>query len=198
VILSDGEIRQAIADGHIVFTPALDEDYLSEALTTSALDLRLGDELQYYAPIAEVAPIGLADAVVIDPTTPRVIPDLIAKWGKRRSIADSFYDLPSHEFVLGTTLERVELPETACIAARVEGKSTLARLGFVVHMTAPTIHCGYRGVITLEILNFGPYPLRLKPGARICQLIFERVGETPLLGQATQYLDQAEASGRKE
>jgi hypothetical protein len=94
VILSDGEIRQAIADGHINFTPALSEEYLSEALTTSALDLRLGDELQYYAPLAEVAPVGLADAVVIDPSTPRVIPDLITKWGRKRSIADDHYDLP--------------------------------------------------------------------------------------------------------
>jgi dCTP deaminase len=98
--------------------------------------------------------------------------------------------------VLGTTLERIHLPEEGRIAARVEGKSTLARLGFVVHMTAPTIHSGFRGVITLEILNFGLYPLRLKPGARICQLIFERVGEVPLLGQTTQYQDQAKASGQ--
>jgi len=196
VILSDGEIRKAIDAGQIIFTPTLDEGYLSEALTTSALDLRLGDELQYYAPPAEVVPVGLADAAVIDPSTPRVIPDLIAKWGRKRSIADGHYDLPPHEFVLGTTLERVELPETARIAARVEGKSTLARLGIVVHMTAPTIHSGFRGVITLEILNFGQYPLRLRPGARICQLIFERLGEVPLLAQGTQYLDQAQASGK--
>jgi dCTP deaminase len=195
VILSDGEIRQAIGNGDIGFDPDLDEDYLAEALTTSALDLRLGDELQFYRPIHEVAPRGLAGPIVIDPSKPGVIPDLISKWGRRHSIADSFYDLPPHEFVLGATRERVSLPESGRIAARVEGKSTLARLGFVVHMTAPTIHCGFRGSVVLEIFNFGPYPIRLAPGMRICQLIFERLGEQPQQGQTSQYMQQRGPSG---
>lgn len=72
----------------------------------------------------------------------------------------------------------------------MEGKSTLARLGFVVHMTAPTIHCGFRGSIVLEIYNFGMYPIRLTPGMRVCQLIFERLGEVPLQGQESQYQGQ--------
>lgn len=61
MILSDGEIREALQSGAIVIEPPLDDDYLDEALTTSALDLRLGPELQFYRPIDEVAPKGLAE-----------------------------------------------------------------------------------------------------------------------------------------
>lgn len=190
MILSDGEIRRAIAEGRIVFDPPLDEDYLSIALTTSALDLRLGDELQFYKSIEEAAPVGLADPAVIDPSRPGALPDLIKKWGETRSIADSHFDLPPHHFVLGSTFEQIHLPESGCLAARVEGKSSLARLGFVVHMTAPTVHCGFHGNIVLEILNFGVYPVRLKSGMRVCQLIFERVGEPPLIIQESQFQGQ--------
>jgi deoxycytidine triphosphate deaminase len=75
VILSDGEVRAALGNGSIVFTPPLEEDYLAVALTTSALDLRLGDELSFYNPIEQVAPLGLANEVVIDPAQSGVIAD---------------------------------------------------------------------------------------------------------------------------
>lgn len=195
MILSDGEIRAAIEGGGIVFDPELPADYLDVALTTSALDLRLGDELQFYRDLTEVVPVGLADAAVIDPSKQGALPDLVKKWGTTRSIAGSHYDLPPHTFVLGATLERVHLPESSCIAARVEGKSKMARLGFVVHMTAPTIHCGFLGNIVLEINNFGPYPIRLTPGMAVCQLVFERVGQPPLTTQTTQFQGQSGAAG---
>jgi hypothetical protein len=69
--------------------------------------------LQFYKSIEDVAPTGLAQ-VVIDPTLPGVIPDLIAKWGQRH-IIDEYYDLQPNHFVLGTTLKRIELPEYAGI-----------------------------------------------------------------------------------
>lgn len=66
------------------------------------------------------------------------------------------------------------------LAARIEGRSSFARLGLAVHMTAPTIHSTFRGHITLEIRNFGPFPLAVKPGqTRICQLIFEGLKSMP-------------------
>jgi dCTP deaminase len=193
VILSDGEIRQEIELGNIECDPELDEPYLAEALTTSALDLRLGPELQFYKPLEEVAPKGLADAPVIDPSRPGVIPDLIAKWGRMHSIESSYFDLPPRQFVLGSTLERIGLPENGGLAARVEGKSSLARLGFLVHMTAPTIHCGFRGSIVLEMYNLGDYPIRLTPDMRICQLISERLGRPPIQEQTSQYQGQTGA-----
>jgi dCTP deaminase len=79
---------------------------------------------------------------------------------------------------LGVTHEWVELPLAAGIAARVEGRSTLARMGLVVHLTAPIIHAGWEGKITLEMVNLGGWPIKLRPRElRICQLVFERVGE---------------------
>ena len=88
-------------------------------------------------------------------------------------------------FLLGWTIEKIQLPHTSRIAARVEGKSSLARIGIGVHVTAPTIHAGfgYRpndpnfpgNPIQLEIWNTGPFRIRLVKGLRICQLIFEEV-----------------------
>lgn len=83
------------------------------------------------------------------------------------------------------------LPPQSRIAARVEGRSTLARLGLVVHLTAPVIHAGFSGIIALEMYHFGPHPLRLWPGKHpICQLIFERVGEEPEGGVRSVYQGQ--------
>ena len=84
-----------------------------------------------------------------------------------------------HIFILGRTKEVVKLPPTSRVAARVEGKSSLARLGLIVHFTAPTIHSGFNNSIRLEIMNHGPLPVRLRAGMRICQLIFELTFGTP-------------------
>lgn len=92
------------------------------------------------------------------------------------------YLLASKKFVLGWTIERVELPVHAKLAARVEGKSSLARFGLGVHITAPTIHSGFALPIRLEIINHGYLPIRLRTGMRICQLIFELTLGTPQKG----------------
>ena len=83
--------------------------------------------------------------------------------------------------ILGITRERVHLKLGSKIAARVEGRSSLARLGLLVHLTAPTIHAGFAGNITLEMINHhGPFYLRIVPNkTRICQLIFERLESSP-------------------
>src|SRR5262249_55912295 len=86
------------------------------------------------------------------------------------------------KFVLGRTRERVHLPireEGKTLAARVEGKSSRARCGLLVHFTAPTVHAGFEGTITLEMINLGAYPILLFPGMEICQLIIERVEGLP-------------------
>ena len=104
---------------------------------------------------------------------------------------DGSFILHPHKFVLGSTREHIDLPRKSKIAARVEGRSTLARLGLVVHLTAPTIHAGFSGVIVLEMYNFGNYPLRLHPGrVAICQLIFEQLGRIPKGPVRTTYKGQ--------
>ena len=190
MILSDGEIQDAINDGRIIIEPRpVDEQY-----TTSALDLYLGDEiLELKTPeeLAREEPPGAERPLVINliEVDTRL---LFSKYAKPlpKELDGSFL-LPPQKFVLGITRERVTLPREAKIAARVEGRSTLARLGLVVHLTAPTIHAGFSGPIVLEMYNYGNYPLRLLPGKlAICQLIFERLGEIPKGHLRTQYSDQ--------
>ena len=91
--------------------------------------------------------------------------------------------LRPNRLVLGRTRERVELPllpDGNSLAARVEGKSSYARCGLLVHFTAPTIHAGFAGTITLELINLGPCNISLYPDSPICQLIFETVAGTPV------------------
>ena len=97
-------------------------------------------------------------------------------------------------FILGFTVEKVRIPHESRIAARVEGKSSLARLGLGVHVTAPTIRAGFGAEqgkpllpIQLEIFNLGPWTIRLKPYMPICQLIFEEVREVPSQGYQGQF-----------
>lgn len=100
-------------------------------------------------------------------------------YGLHRFTIDRFLIRPG-EFILGTTLERVGVcPE---IAARVEGKSTLGRLGLIVHSTAGFIDPGFKGNITLEMTNINSRPIILRAGMKICQVAFYRMDspvETP-------------------
>ncbi len=188
MILSDGEIEEALGNGEIVIDPPPSEDQF----TTSAVDLHLGDEileLKTFEQLQSEEPDGVIRPILIDPGEIDIYPYLqkYAKPVPRAS--DGSFMLPPHKFVLGKTLEKIKLPRT--IAARVEGRSTLARLGLVVHLTAPTIHAGFSGRIILEMCNFGTYPLQIQPkNLEICQLIFERLGREPKGPVRTVYVDQ--------
>jgi dCTP deaminase len=92
------------------------------------------------------------------------------------------YTLDRGAFVLGQTMEKVELPlifGKPTLAARIEGKSSCARCGILVHFTAPTVHAGWTGRLTLEITNLGPCPFVLRSNEPICQLILEQVEGEP-------------------
>jgi dCTP deaminase len=93
-------------------------------------------------------------------------------------------------FVLGWTKELVEIPTLSKLAARIEGKSSIARLGIGVHVTAPTIHSGFKGEIQLEMFNFGPHEVILDEGLRICQLIFEHTVGIPERGYSGMFAGQ--------
>lgn len=94
-------------------------------------------------------------------------------------------------FLLAWTAEEVELPSRSRLAARIEGKSSLARLGIGVHITAPTIHAGFVGSIQLEICNHGSLRVRVSPGLPVCQLIFEQTLGTPSKGYKGQFSGQS-------
>lgn len=191
MILSDTEIQDAIHHKRIIIDPTpTDEQY-----TTSALDLLLGNELLELKTVEELQaeePAGMELHPTVDLTKVDDVRDLLRKYAKPLPRdEDGTFILPPNKFVLGITRERVELPRKSKIAARVEGRSTLARLGLVVHLTAPTIHAGFSGPIILEMYNFGNYGLRLTPGKHaICQLIFERLGRIPKGPVRTKYLGQ--------
>jgi dCTP deaminase len=190
MILSDREIQEAIRRGDIIVEPSPNE----EQYTTSALDLFLGDEILELKTTDELQaeePSGVERPLTLD-LSKIDLKATLQRYGKPvRKEADGSFILPPQKFVLGITREYIELPRRAKIAARVEGRSTLARLGLVVHLTAPTIHAGFGGHIILEMCNFGPHRLRLCPGKlAVCQLVFERLGRVPKGPVRTRWMGQ--------
>jgi len=156
VILSDRDIRRLIAEDKIQITP---KPNLEEQLGSASLDLRLGDEFAVFEHTKK-AFIDTRDPNGLDGMTKPVrIPE-----------GEAFVFHPG-EFVLGVTMEEVFLP--ADLAARIDGRSSLGRLGIVVHSTAGHIDPGFKGKIVLEMENIGMIPVLLYPGTRVCQLVFE-------------------------
>lgn len=103
------------------------------------------------------------------------------------------YEFKPGHMVLAWTREYVELKYQSRIAARVEGKSSLARLGIGIHLTAPTIHAGFAGQIRLEMVNHNKLPVKLRVGMKICQLIFEQTLGTPVRGYEGRFSGQTTA-----
>jgi dCTP deaminase len=102
----------------------------------------------------------------------------------------SGYTIQPQSFLLAYTRERLHLPVTSRVAARVEGKSSIARLGIGIHVTAPTIRAGFNGALQLEMFNFGPHDIILDEGMKICQLIFEQTIGTPEQGYQGMFAGQ--------
>jgi dCTP deaminase len=195
MILSNEGIKRALAAGEIEITPTP----ASDQYTTSAVDLFLGSQFQGW------------NERILDVQGARVELDLARQDYQRTAraylrslelerdgcfVCPPFRIVPSH--VLANTRERIHLKPGSRLAARVEGRSSMARLGLVVHLTAPTIHAGFQGPITLEMINHGPFYLKMVPEkTRICQLIIERLETDPEGAIATQFQDQKDPSGLK-
>lgn len=167
MVLSNIEIKKAIEEGLIVIDPEPNFDDMD----TTAIDLRLGRLISI--PKKDV------QHVIIYPQRKKGIASTLSALYERKELKkEETYILDPGKFVLGQTLERISLRLSSngeCYAARVEGKSSLARCGLIVHFTAPTIHAGFSGPITLEIINLGAFPIALQFEMPICQLIFEPV-----------------------
>lgn len=179
MILSDGEIKEAIRKREIIIKPLPKSDQYA----TTALDLHFGDQLFRLKTLEELQreePPGVELGVVVN-VNKIAIKALLQQYTKPLlREKDGSFILPPQRFALGITYEWIELPIKSRIAARVQGRSTLARLGLIIHATAPTVHAGFAGRLALEMYCFGEYPLRLTPKELpICQLVFERVGRIP-------------------
>jgi dCTP deaminase len=182
VILTDREIQIALSRKQIKIDPLPQH----VAYSSTSVDLTLDPILTEF---------DTGEAFVrktIDPTHPKNnIDKALEEITKTVTIdTNKGYQLAPKILVLAWTAEYVAVPYDSRLAARVEGKSSLARLGLGVHVTAPTIHAGFEGQIRLEITNHGPLPIIIKPSMRICQLIFEQTLGTPDRGYKGQFSGQ--------
>lgn len=177
-VLSDGTIRRLVGEGRIRIDP-WDEGLIQPA----SLDLRLGDSFRVFHN-HKITAIDLREP-------PTNLTEQI-----KVSEGEAFVIHPG-EFCLGRTLEHVELPDD--IVARIEGKSSLGRLGLIVHATAGFCDPGWRGTLTLELANLTRVPIRLYPGLPIAQLSFMTL-DAPALrpygheSLASKYQGQVEAT----
>lgn len=151
MILSDRSIAEALASGRLVIEP-IGED----ALQPASIDIRLDREFRVFRQHRRA---------YIDVREP--VDDLT---DVERVADDEPFVLHPGEFVLGSTLERVKLGND--IVARVEGKSSLGRLGLLVHATAGYVDPGWDGHLTMELSNVSNLPVRLYYGMKIGQLSF--------------------------
>lgn len=190
MILSNMEIINCINSGLFTIGNIAGLDPTKPPFNTSAVDLRLGDEV--FEPNQVPSPSQL------DLTNPGIAGHLTNNGTSYKISQSQPYSLPPNKLVLSKTLETVDFPllnaSSTCYSARVEGKSSLARCGILVHFTAPTIHAGFRGSITLEIINLGVHNLLLIPGMYVCQLIIEEVKGVPS-GAPSQFHGQSTAVG---
>jgi dCTP deaminase len=150
-VLSDGTIVRLVEEGRIKIDP-----WDAGMVQPASLDLRLGDSFRVFHNHKVTAidlrepPANLTEQIKIAEGEPFVI--------------------HPGEFCLGRTLEHVQLPDD--IVARIEGKSSIGRLGLIVHATAGFCDPGWRGTLTLELNNLTRVPIRLYAGLPIAQLSF--------------------------
>lgn len=192
MILSDRELKLAIVRRQVFISPPP----IPDAWTSTAVDLRLDAELLVWA-APEPDPATGYDPCFCPTADGFNVRDVIKKHTTPHDLRVSPYRINRQQFLLGWTREKLKLPHESRICARVEGKSSMARLGLGIHVTAPTIHSGF-GVgddpegnsLQLEIWNVGPLPIELCFDMPICQLIFEEVHGTPEKGYRGQFLGQ--------
>lgn len=166
-VLSDHELWALLESGRLSIEPPP----ASDAVSPSTIDLTLGNKFA-----RPKSPGGSATETIIDTRDSQAVVDAIADLSTEEEVADgNSLELRSEEFLLAWTREEIGLPNYLC--ARVEGRSTLARLGLSVHQTAPTVHPTFHGPLRLELHNAGPFTLKLYPGQPICQLIVEALSQ---------------------
>jgi dCTP deaminase len=154
MLLSDRDIKASIAEGRLALEP-----YDAGLVQPSSIDVRLD---RYFRVFNNSRYTHIDPALQQDDLTTPVEPD-----------GDGPFVLHPGEFVLGSTLEVVTIPDD--LAARLEGKSSLGRLGLLTHSTAGFVDPGFSGHITLELSNVANLPITLWPGMKIGQLCIFRL-----------------------
>ncbi len=154
MVLPDRDIKREMEQGRIVIEPLQIKD-----VQPASVDVRLGSNFRIFRNSIHT---------YIDPLTeqPDLTEEVVVPEGEA-------FILHPGQFALGTTLERIALPDD--ILGKLEGKSTLGRLGLMIHSTAGYVDPGWDGELTLELSNVATLPIMLHPGMRIGQLSFERM-----------------------
>ena len=155
-ILSDSDIKKYLDEGKITIDPL---ENVERQVQPSSVDLRIGNEFKVFKIIKKP---------YIDPKDPE---DLDSYMESMYVENEESFIIHPNEFALATTYELVKVPDD--LVARVEGRSSMGRLGITMHVTAGYIDPGFEGKITLEISNIGKMPVALYPGQRACQIVFE-------------------------
>lgn len=158
MVLSDRDLKKALRDKRLVIKPAIN---LATQLGSCVIDLCLGNTFRVFNH-SSIAVIDPRDGTLMDKIT--TIIDIKN---------DEAFILHPGEFVLAVTREYLEVPDD--LTGRLEGRSSIGRLGVVIHSTAANIECGFRGHITLELANMGRIPVKLYPHMRICSISFEQL-----------------------
>ncbi|MBM4436162.1 MAG: dCTP deaminase [Actinobacteria bacterium] len=149
MVLSDRSLRELVAAGRLRIDP-----FDPTAVQPSSVDLRLGTKFRVFVNRSHSH---------IDPRLDQSdLTQLV------EAVPEQPFVLHPGEFVLGSTLEIVEMPGD--LVGRIEGKSSLGRLGLMVHSTAGYVDPGFRGKLTLELANNARLPILLWPGMRVGQL----------------------------
>lgn len=157
MVLADRAIRRALASRRIRIEP-MDESGIQPA----SIEVHLSNLLRTFEVNPEVA---------IDPQDP--LPELTRLHPMKGTPGS--YRLAPGEFLLGSTVEWIKMPDD--LVARIEGKSSLGRLGLAIHATAGFIDPGFEGDLTLEISNLASMPIILRENMRIGQIAFMEMSE---------------------
>lgn len=158
MILSDRDIKKYLKEGKISINPKIDPKV---QLGSCSVDLRLGHTFRVF---------NHSRYPYIDPYDRK----LGGEMTKEVEISDGEpFILQPGDFVLATTIESFELPDN--LLSRLEGRSSLGRLGIVVHSTASIFEPGWKGKVVMEMGNLGRMPVALYPGMRVCAITFEQL-----------------------
>ena len=157
MVLSDVDIKRYLAQGKIRVTPELP----AEQFGSCSIDFRLGPEFSVFDHSRHPY-IDLRDRTAIQ----ELMRTIIVKEGEP-------FILQPREFALAITEEHIEIDDD--VLGRLEGRSSLGRIGVIVHGTAGLFDPGWRGKATLELSNLGRMPVALYPGMRICSMTFEQL-----------------------
>ncbi len=164
MILSDREILQYLKDGRIKVVPEIDQE---SQLGSCSIDFRLGNTFMVfehsrfsYIDPRHAQSIGEAMRTI-------VVPD-----------GEAFI-MQAGDFALASTMESLVLPDD--LLGRLEGRSSIARLGITVHSTAAVFEPGWEGTATMELSNLGRMAVALYPGMRICSFTFEQLSSPAMV-----------------